>query len=102
MSGQVAADAGLLEPPEDVKEFYNLVLSMMEVDADTAANEINPQCCQYIADNLYIILPVFNCPSAISYSNDLGNVPTGGTTITHTMNFDMEHLYFTNPEAHQY
>ncbi len=100
MAGQITDTTSYLEPTEEVKEFYKLVLSMMEVDADTAANVITAQCSQYIADNLYIILPVFNCPSAISYSNDLGNVPTGGTTITHTMNFDMEHLFFTNPEEH--
>ncbi len=100
MSGEITDPAAYLEPTQDIKDFYELVLSMMEVDADTAANVINPQCCQYIADNLYIIMPVFNCPSAICYSNDLGNVPTGGTTITHTMNFDMEHLFFTNPEEH--
>lgn len=86
------------EPTQDIKDFYELVLSMMEVDADTAANAINPQRCQYIADNLYIIVPVFDCPSALRYSNDLVNVPNGGATITHAMNFDMEHLFFTSPE----
>jgi peptide/nickel transport system substrate-binding protein len=100
MAGQITDPDAYLEPTEDVKAFYELVLSMMEVDADTAANVINPQCSQYIADNMYIILPVFNCPSGISYSKDLGNVPTGGTTITHTMNFDMERLFFKNSERH--
>ena len=99
-AGGESADGELLEPTEEVKEFYHLVNSMMQVDANTAANVITPECCQFIADNLYIILPILNCPSAISYSRDLGNVPTGGTNITHTMNFDMERLFFVNPEAH--
>lgn len=100
MSGELVNDGSYLEPTDEVKQIYTMVQSMMEVDADTAANEINPKIAKMVAENLYIIMPILNCPSAISYNNDLGNVPSGGTAVTHTMNFDMERLFFKNPEEH--
>lgn len=68
--------------------------AMKNVDANTAANVYNVELHQFLGKTLYIILPIVNCPSAITYSNNLGNVPSGGAVWTHTMNFDMDRLYF--------
>ena len=84
---------GYLEPPQEIKDFVILTNSTMEVTPDVAANEVTPTLHQYMADNLYNIIPLVNHPSAIVYSNRIGNIPNGGACWTHNMNFDMERLF---------
>ena len=84
---------GYLEPPQEIKDFVILTNSTMEVTPDVAANEVTPALHQYMADNLYNIIPLVNHPSAIVYSNRIGNIPNGGACWTHNMNFDMERLF---------
>lgn len=94
MSGNITSEGEYLEPTDDVKAIYRLSNEKMQVDLDTAADEVVPELLQIIADNCYVIMPILHTPGGMAYSNKLGNIPYNTDIMVHALNFDMENLYF--------
>ena len=98
MSGDVSADGAYLEPTEDVKEIYRLSNEKMQVDVNTAATEVVPKLMKILADQCYVIMPIVHTPGGMAYSNRLGNIPYNTDVMVHTLNFDMDSLYFKDAQ----
>ena len=98
MSGDVSADGEYLEPTEDVKEIYRLSNEKMQVDVNTAATEVVPKLMKILADQCYVIMPIVHTPGGMAYSNRLGNIPYNTDVMVHTLNFDMDSLYFKDAQ----
>ena len=98
MSGDVSADGEYLEPTEDVKEIYRLSNEKMQVDVNTVATEVVPKLMKILADQCYVIMPIVHTPGGMAYSNRLGNIPYNTDVMVHTLNFDMDSLYFKDAQ----
>jgi len=97
LSGLERAE-GFLEPPQEYKDLYLKVQSLMTVDPETAVNEVLPEVLQINADMKYTIEPETNVMQCVIINSDIGNVPTGGIGIS--WNFAMEQLFYNNPDQH--
>lgn len=92
LSGALDGADGYLEPPEEVKDIYLQIDSLMTVSSDEAVNVILPQIDQWFGSALYIIEPLTNVKMCIVLNKNIGNVPTGG----HIPGWDlaMEQLFY--------
>ncbi len=98
MSGAITSEGEYLEPTDDVKEIYRLSNEKMQVDVNTAATEVVPNIMKILADNCYVIMPIVHTPGGMTYSNRLGNIPYNTDVMVHTLNFDMDSLYFKDAQ----
>ncbi|MDR1599656.1 MAG: ABC transporter substrate-binding protein [Oscillospiraceae bacterium] len=80
------------EPPQEIKDFYLKVESLMTVDPETAVNEILPELVGFMGENLYIIEPLIDVQQCVIINSGIGNVPTGGVGIS--WNFAMEQFFY--------
>ncbi|MDR1262414.1 MAG: ABC transporter substrate-binding protein [Oscillospiraceae bacterium] len=80
------------EPPQDVKDFYLAIESLMTTDPETAVNETLPKLVDYMSENLYIIEPLINVQQCVIINSGIGNVPTDGVGIS--WNFGVEQLFY--------
>ena len=94
MTGALDGSSEYLEPTDDVKEIYRLANEKMQVDVNTASTEVVPKLLQILADQCYVIMPIVHTPGGMAYSNRLGNIPYNTDVMVHTLNFDMDSLYF--------
>jgi len=91
-AGELEGVEGYLEPPQDVKEQYLRIQSMMTVSSDDAVNVILPEVDSWFGDRLYIIEPLTNVNMCIVLNENIGNVPTGGHIPG--WNLAMEQLFY--------
>ena len=96
LSGDLPADGTYLVPPQEVQDFYLGVDSLTVSDADTAVNVTAPKLVDFMAENLYLIMPIDKIQKCVIAKKDLGNVPTGGMCIARA--FALETLYYTTPQ----
>lgn len=89
------ADEDYLEPPQEIKDFYLGVDSLTVSNADVAINETLPVLLDFMAENLYLIMPLDGIQKCVVANADLGNVPTGGLCIARA--FALETLYYATP-----
>lgn len=64
----------------------------------TAASAVVPNIMKIIADNCCVIMPIVHTPGGMTYSNRLGNIPYNTDVMVHTLNFDMDSLYFKDAQ----
>ncbi len=95
-SGALDGVEGYLEPPEEVKDIYLKIDSLMTVSSDEAVNVILPEIDQWFGAHLYIIEPLTNVKMCIVLNSNIGNVPTGG----HIPGWDlaMEQMFYRGGE----
>ena len=98
LTGQLPTDAKYLEPPQEYKDFRQMIFSLFTVDIQTAVNEVMPQIAQWMSEHIYIIEPLDNVQQCVLINSDIGNVPTGGVGIS--WNFSFEEMYYKTPENH--
>jgi peptide/nickel transport system substrate-binding protein len=84
-------DAGIA-PPEDIKEIYLLIQSMMAVTPDKAVSEVLPQVMERMSAECVLIEPIINVMQCVVIDSDIGNVPTGGLGIG--WSFSREQMFF--------
>ena len=82
------------EPPQEIKDFYLMVESLMTVSPKEAVNEVLPKIMEWISSELYLIEPLINVQQCVLINSDLGNIPTGGVGIS--WNFSGEQFYYKN------
>lgn len=92
LSGALDGVEGYLEPPQEVKDQYLRIDSLMTVSSDEAVNTILPQIDGWFGENLYIIEPLTNVSMCIVLNSKIGNVPTGGHIPG--WNLAMEQLFY--------
>ena len=81
-----------------MKEIYRLSNEKMQVDVNTAATEVVPKLMKILADQCYVIMPIVHTPGGMAYSDHLGNIPYNTDVMVHTLNFDMDSLYFKDAQ----
>jgi peptide/nickel transport system substrate-binding protein len=79
------------EPPEDVKEFMNLVNRSIVVDGQ-AREEAIAAWKKMMYDNVYVIVTVERVKYPLVVNKGLRNVPTSGFAIS--ANFSLEQMYY--------
>ena len=85
-----------LEPPEEIKEIYRLIQSMMAVTPDKAVDEVLPQVMDAMSENIVLLEPVINVLQCVVIDSDIGNVPTSGLGIG--WSFSREQMFYHHPE----
>ena len=79
------------EPPQHVKDFYNLVDSMMLVSVDDA-NEIYEEIQDSLRENVWFIMPLEKMKQPLIVNQKLRNIPESGTAIA--VGFAVEQLWY--------
>lgn len=92
LAGELDGAEGYLEPPQEVKDQYLRIQSMMTVSSDEAVSVILPEVDSWFGENLYIIEPLTNVKMCIVLNENIGNVPTGGHIPG--WNLAMEQLFY--------
>jgi len=81
------------EPPEDVKEIYLKIESLMTEDPAISVQKIVPELATYFGqESYYICEPLINVQQCVLINSDIGNVPTDGVGIS--WNFSGEQFFY--------
>lgn len=74
-------DVSGIEPPEEIKEFYTLLESVMVGSPAEAVETSLPALHQLCAENLWVLIPLQNVQQSVIANAKLRNVPIGGVGI---------------------
>jgi hypothetical protein len=86
------AEVGGIVPPEEVKQFYTLLESVMTGTPDEAVATVLPALHELVADNIWVLIPLQNVQQSVVANAKLRNIPVGGVGIAG--NFVAELFYY--------
>ena len=81
LNAAAGTDVGGIVPPEEVKQFYTLLESVMTNSPDQTVATVLPELHQLVADNLWVLIPLQNVQQSVIANAKLHNIPVGGVGI---------------------
>ncbi|TDQ40773.1 ABC transporter substrate-binding protein [Aureibacillus halotolerans] len=83
------------EPPDDVKEFYQLLDKLYTTPTEQAGTEVFAQIREEMGDHLWYFTPIQNVKQPLIFSKNLRNLAEEGYAIG--LNFSGEQFFFADP-----
>lgn len=93
-SGAIPAEDAdkYLTPPQNYIALRQMIEELMTRSPQEAVNDVLPKIADYMAEEMYVIIPLTNVGRLVVVDADLGNIPTGG--LAHSWNSLYEQVYF--------
>jgi len=81
LNAETGTDVGGLEPPDEVKQFYTLLESVMTGSPQEAVDTALPAIHELLAESLWVLIPLQNVQQSVIANAKLHNIPVGGVGI---------------------